>query len=83
MADSSSPAAMPYIGSKINLISKSDIRYEGFLYSIDPKESKVSLSQGESSPFLISLKLTLLIRSHPTPHPSLSLLESSSSLAWN
>jgi len=40
-------SAMPYIGSKISLISKSDIRYEGFLYSIDPKESKVSLSNGK------------------------------------
>jgi len=75
MADSSSPAAMPYIGSKINLISKSDIRYEGFLYSIDPKESKVSLSQGESSPFFGFSQTRL---AHPLP-PTPTLL----SLCWN
>lgn len=33
----------PYIGCRITLISKSDIRYEGTLYTIDPKESTVAL----------------------------------------
>eukprot|EP01094_Clydonella_sp_ATCC50884_P028613 TRINITY_DN863_c1_g1_i1.p2 TRINITY_DN863_c1_g1~~TRINITY_DN863_c1_g1_i1.p2 ORF type:complete len:128 (+),score=15.25 TRINITY_DN863_c1_g1_i1:64-447(+) len=32
-----------YVGSKISLISKSDVRYEGILYAIDAKESKVYL----------------------------------------
>lgn len=37
-----------YIGSRISLISKAGIRYEGFLYSVDPKESTVALSQGKN-----------------------------------
>lgn len=32
-----------YIGSKISLISTSDVRYEGTLYSIDPTESTIAL----------------------------------------
>jgi protein LSM14 len=41
-----SSTAIPYIGARINLISKSDIRYEGILYSIDPIQSTVTLTQG-------------------------------------
>lgn len=38
----------PYIGSKISLISKAEIRYEGTLYKIDTDESTVTLSRVRS-----------------------------------
>ncbi len=37
---------MPFIGAKISLISKGDIRYEGTLYSIDMNESTIALQNG-------------------------------------
>eukprot|EP01121_Diplochlamys_sp_Union-15-3_P010964 TRINITY_DN313_c0_g1_i4.p1 TRINITY_DN313_c0_g1~~TRINITY_DN313_c0_g1_i4.p1 ORF type:complete len:644 (-),score=136.33 TRINITY_DN313_c0_g1_i4:86-2017(-) len=39
---------IPYIGSRISLISRSDIRYEGRLHSIDTKESTVALQNVRS-----------------------------------
>jgi hypothetical protein len=39
-------SATPYIGSRINLISKAEIRYEGKLYSVDLSESTVTLANG-------------------------------------
>ena len=45
MADAS---ATPFLGSKIVLISKSDIRYEGTLYTIDSNNSTVALQNVRS-----------------------------------
>ena len=39
---------VPFLGCKISLISKSDIRYEGILYCVDPKESTIALSKVKS-----------------------------------
>ncbi|KAK0427829.1 hypothetical protein QR680_010444 [Steinernema hermaphroditum] len=38
----------PYIGSRISLISKLDIRYEGVLYAVDTQESTIALAKVKS-----------------------------------
>lgn len=41
-------AEVPFLGCKISLISKCDIRYEGILYCVDAKESTIALSKVKS-----------------------------------
>lgn len=47
---------MPELGSKISLISKADIRYEGRLYTVDPQECTIALSSGKCSEKKVEFK---------------------------
>ncbi|XP_055385562.1 protein LSM14 homolog A isoform X2 [Condylostylus longicornis] len=43
-----SSGGMPELGSKISLISKADIRYEGRLFTVDPQECTIALANVRS-----------------------------------
>jgi hypothetical protein len=60
-------AGMPELGSKISLISKADIRYEGRLFTVDPQECTIALANGESQfAFLTFVRAAkLLHHCHP------------------
>lgn len=48
-------AGMPELGSKISLISKADIRYEGRLFTVDPAECTIALANGKQISFFFHL----------------------------
>ncbi|CAK4073429.1 unnamed protein product [Aphanomyces euteiches] len=48
MSGDQAPGGVPYIGSRISLISKTDIRYEGLLFNIDTRQSMVALQNVRS-----------------------------------
>ena len=51
---------IPYLGSKISLISKSEIRYEGILYTIDTQMSTVALAKGNLEAYYLIHRIGLI-----------------------
>ena len=50
---------MQLLGSKISLISKSEIRYEGILFTLNPNESTLALAKGKHFSFCLCFYVSL------------------------
>lgn len=75
-----------FIGALISLISRADIRYQGFLASIDPVQATIALEKGQSCSLLIvltpSFSSTRLILLLSSPLSSLVGYRRSLSPSW-
>lgn len=49
-----------FLGSRISLVSKAEIRYEGILYALDLCEATISLAKGTSIKIILK-KMSLVI----------------------
>ena len=59
------------IGAKLSLISKSEIRYEGVLYTIDTNESTIALQNGACAHTVRQVLVTSVIAAARTIHATL------------
>lgn len=55
-------AQMPELGSKITLISKADIRYEGRLFTVDPQECTIALANGKKADIVYVIAGNIIFR---------------------
>lgn len=65
---------MPELGSRISLISKADIRYEGRLFTVDPQECTIALAGGEYELSLFFFFIILFFMPVPLCHLLLAIV---------